>query len=195
MTKLDQLLAELTSGNEPRAESAAVQFVSLGQPGLEALVHLASHEDKETRWWALRALSEFSSPEVSPVLVAALHDSDVEVQTCAALALRHQPVKSAIPALILLLGHSESLLSRVARDALIAIGKDATQPLIAIIEDGDSGSHHARLEAVRALAEIKDPEAIATLFRVYQEGSSLMQHWAEKGLENMGIGMVFFDPN
>ena len=46
---------------------------------------------------------------------------------------------------------------------------------------------------MRALAEIGDPDAIGALFKVFQEEAGMMQHWAEQGLERMGIGMVFFD--
>ena len=79
------------------------------------------------------------------------------------------------------------------RDALVALSKSTTPHLIKILEDKET-SHRKQLEAVRALAEIQDPAAIGALFHVFNEGSSLMQHWAEEGLTRMGIGMVFFDP-
>jgi HEAT repeat protein len=142
----------------------------------------------------LRALSEFDHPEVKPLLAAGLHDSEVEIQTCAALALRHHPSEAAIPSLVTLLGHPESLLSRVAGDALIAVGKTAATPLIELLEEHSGNSHLANVEAVRVLAEIGDPSSIPTLFHAFQEGTSMMQYWAEKGLEKVGIGMVFFDP-
>ena len=37
MSELKSLLAELTSGDELRAEAAAVQFATLGKPGLYVL--------------------------------------------------------------------------------------------------------------------------------------------------------------
>ena len=78
---------------------------------------------------------------------------------------------------------------------MIALSFQATQPLIKVIESPDSYNQRSRVEAVRALSEIQDPASITTLFKIYQDGSSLMQHWAEQGLNRMGIGMVFFDPN
>ena len=195
MPSLDKLLEDLTGGDEPRAENAAVQFASKGKPAFEALKHLADHEEAEYRWWALRALSEFDHPGVKPVLVAGLHDPELEVQTCAALALRHHPSEAAIPSLVALLGHPESLLSRVAGDALAAVGKAATAPMIELLDEHSGDPHLAKVEAVRVLAEIGDPAAIPTLFHIFQEGSSMMQYWAEKGLEKMGIGMVFFNPH
>jgi HEAT repeat protein len=195
MPDLNQLLADLTSGDELRAEAAAVQFVQLGEPAFTALEKLCQDSDPDIHWWALRALSEFSGTDTSPIFIKALTDPNPEIQSCAALSLRHHPDPKAIPKLIALLGHPDKLLSRLAGDALIAHGFQATKGLINLIESSDNHNQLSRVEAVRALAAIQDPGSISTLFTIYQEGSSMMQHWAEEGLSNMGIGMVFFDPN
>ncbi|NIW44825.1 MAG: hypothetical protein GWN14_08750 [candidate division Zixibacteria bacterium] len=194
MPSLDQLLADLTSGDEPRAETAAVQIVSVGKQAFDALVRLSQHPNPDTRWWALRALSEFSVPDPSPIFIKALTDTVPEVQACAALSLRLHPNPESIEFLLALLEHQDQLLARLAGDALAAIGFEATKPLIERVEE-EHYSHLTRLEAVRALAVIQDPTSISTLFKMYQDGSSMMQHWAEEGLNRMGIGMVFFDPN
>ncbi|MCB2179741.1 hypothetical protein KQH54_01320 [bacterium] len=193
MPTLAQLLADLTSGDEPRAEKAAVQFVSLGNAGFKALAELAKSPNEDFRWWAVRASSEFETPEASTLLTSALQDPAASVQMCAAVALRLHPAETAIPGLIALLGNSDSLLSKVAGDALSTAGSPAAAPLIELIDAPDT-PHRVKLEAVRVLASLKETAAISTLFKVFQEGSSMMQYWAEKGLEDLGIGMVFFDP-
>jgi HEAT repeat protein len=58
----------------------------------------------------------------------------------------------------------------------------------------DDSSQPARLEAARALAVIGDTRAIPVLFKVFEGDSAIMEHWAEKGLEKMGVGTVFFEP-
>lgn len=194
MVSLEQLLADLTSGDEPRAEKAAVLFVSHGDAGFQSLLPLITDSDEDTRWWALRAVSEFGSPKASKLLISALQDPAASVQMCAAVGLRLHPDEAAIAKLIPLLASSTPLLAKLAGDALAATGKPATQALIELIENPAS-THQAKLEAVRVLAMIKDTNAISTLFKVYQEGSSMMQYWAEKGLDNLGIGMMFFDPS
>ena len=166
MPSLDQLLADLTSGEELMAESAAVQFAALGETAFTALNLLAKDANSDHRWWALRALSEFDEPDVSPLFLQALSEPNHEIQACAALGLRRHPNPLAIPALIALLGHPEQLLSRLAGDALIAHGSQATQALIKLIESPKAHSQRARLDATRALAEIQDPAAISTLFKV-----------------------------
>ena len=41
---------------------------------------------------------------------------------------------------------------------------------------------------------MKDPLAIGALFSVLGDPSSIVTYWAEKGLEDLGVGMVFFQP-
>ncbi len=193
--ELAVLLDDLTSDDEPRAEAAAVQIALFGETALPHIQHLASSSDPNTRWWAIRAAAEFEHPAAQELLTAALKDQDPEIQACAALGLRSHPSVQAIEDLIRLLDSQDQLLSRLAGDALTAIGKPAIPALIAYLESTETTSHLGRLAAVRALAQIGEPESISTLFKIYQDGSAMMQHWAEEGLNKMGIGMVFFDPH
>ena len=190
---LDDLLADLIGGDEQRAEAAAVQFHQHGKKAFYMLAAAFASQNPDHRWWALRALNEFDDKKVAGLMILGLDDPEAEVRAAAALGLRTHPHKRAIPKLLTKLGDEDQLFSRLCRDALAAIGKDATPRLIALLEDPQS-SHIAKLEAVRALADIQDPDSISALFKVYQEGSSLMQHWAEEGLNRLGVGMVFFDP-
>jgi HEAT repeat protein len=45
---------------------------------------------------------------------------------------------------------------------------------------------------VRALSLLKDRAAIPDLFVALDDPSTLVRHWAEQGLEDLGVGMVFF---
>jgi hypothetical protein len=59
----------------------------------------------------------------------------------------------------------------------------------------DGAPQNARVEATRALAEIKDPRCISPFFAAIQNGDSpLVEYWADQGLEKLGIGMSFFSP-
>ena len=54
----------------------------------------------------------------------------------------------------------------------------------------------ARVEAIKALAEIKDPRCIEAFFLAIQNGDSpLVEYWADQGLERLGVGMSFFKPD
>jgi HEAT repeat protein len=191
MLSLEYLLAELTSGDDIRAESASGQFISYGKAAVEALIDLYNNEDADIRWWAIRALSAFNLPKAKEYLTRGLRDESLEVRQCATLALRENPDPAAIPELVSLLGHKNKMLSRLAGDALIAIGKEATQAIIYLIE---IGPQTGKIEATRVLASIEDPESISSLFKLLDEDSTLLRYWAEEGLNKMGIGMVFFKP-
>jgi HEAT repeat protein len=185
------LIAEFTCGSDQRAELAALQLSAAGPQSLEILHELLEEQNPEVRWWATRSLADIRTTEAVPLLLIALNDSDPGVQQCAALALRSQPDPAAIPQLILSLDAEDRLLTRLAGDALIAIGGDAVPHMIALME---AGSQSARLEASRALAAIGDTRAIPVLIKVLDQDSALMEHWAEQGLEKMGVGTVFFEP-
>jgi HEAT repeat protein len=185
------LITEFTCGSDHRAEKAALQLAAAGSQSLEILSELIDNRNPDIRWWATRSLAEIHTAEAIHLLLKSLYDPEPEVRQCAALALRGQPHAETVPHLIHSLSASDRLLARLAGDALIAIGGDAVPPLIAVMDDS---SQPARLEAARALAVIGDTRAIPVLFKVFEGDSAIMEHWAEKGLEKMGVGTVFFEP-
>jgi len=63
-----------------------------------------------------------------------------------------------------------------------------------LLEAMQGGDQRVRVEAVRAFAKIGDPRAIPALFEALDEGSALIEYWANEGLEKMGVGMVFYKP-
>ncbi|HLE16604.1 MAG TPA: HEAT repeat domain-containing protein [Anaerolineales bacterium] len=185
------LIQELTSGDDQRAEAAALALAAHGKPALPRLQDLLKSPDPERRWWAARALAEVADPQAGALLRLALSDGDPTVRQCAALGLRQRPDPAAIPDLADALDDPDRLLAHLAADALAACGPPAMPALLAVI-DGDS--QPARLEAMRALAALGDEQAIPALFKALDEGSALMEYWANAGLERLGVGMTFFKP-
>ena len=189
MDELEALLKDLFCGDDERAEAAANALAQFGKQAVDALAPLITAPEIDVRWWTVRALAGIRDPRVGDLLCAALHDEDLSVRQCAALALSQQPVSSAADDLIGNLGDPDALLRRLAGDALIALGKDAVSGLLTVLE---SGSQTARLEAVRAIALIGDERTIPALYQAWEEGSTLIKYWAEEGLNCMGEGMTFF---
>ena len=98
---------------------------------------------------------------------------------------------TAIPRLVSLLGDEDSLLSRLASDALVAMGSAA---ISALAEALQLPSATARIGAARALALNLDSGAIPALFAALEDASGLVEYWAIEGLERRGLGMVYFPP-
>lgn len=189
---LPALLTALTSGDDDRAHQAVLELSRLGSKVIPHLLELVSAPNADTRWWAIYALSEIDHPGVFPHLRHALSDPEASVRECAATGLRLHPNPVAIPNLIAAMKTPNLLLMRLAANALVAIGKEAVPSLIEVMENAPQA---ARVEAARALAEIKDPRCIPVFFSAIQEGDSpLVEHWAEQGLERLGVGMSFFTP-
>ena len=190
MRDIPTLLADLTSGDDTLAEASALELAALGGEALPALISLLDSAEVDHRWWAVRALAQCDHPPLE-VLLRALDDASGEVRQCAALALASHPDPQAVTALIRALSDPDRMTANLAANALIAIGAEAVPGLIETVHNGGQA---ARLEALRALAEIRDPRAIPTMMNVLDEDSILLQHWAETGLENLGLNMVYFKP-
>lgn len=192
MSKVQELLAALTSGEDERAEAAAAALAKHGAAavdGLESL--LASNPEVDSRWWAVRALAEMEDARIPALLTRALQDPAPEVRQCAALGLRTRPEPNSIPALIAGLSDLDPLAASLAADTLVAIGAPSVPDLIEVLS-GERGA--VRLLAVRALAQIGDPRAIPALMAALQTDSALMEYWANEGLDRMGLGWQFFQP-
>src|SRR3990172_2188071 len=65
----------------------------------------------------------------------------------------------------------------------------ASAALAAALEDPDLAVRQA---AALGLRLQPNPGAAADLFAALEDPSTLVQHWAERGLEDLGVGMVFF---
>ena len=190
MTTLKSLLDDLTSGDEARAEAAVSPLIEMGEESVPTLLDLTRSPDVDTRWWALRVLS--SSPRVrTEQLVPFLNDPAPEVRQCAALGLAGKPDESAVEPLVHALRDEDSMVASLAANALIKTGKLAVPSLIEAVRTGPQSQ---RIHALRALAEIRDHRAIPMMMQVMQEDSALLQHWAQEGLERLGLDMVYIKP-
>jgi hypothetical protein len=190
VTKLEALLADLTSGDETRAEGAVPGLVELGSEAFPALRDLLNSADADQRWWALRTLAQ--SPQAQTEwLLPFLNDPVPEVRQAAALGLSGHPAEAAISPLIRALSDADSMVSGLACNALVEIGKPAVPALLEMPKDVPQ---MARINAIRALAEIADHSAIPALMAALEDDSVMIQHWAEEGLERLGLDMIYLKP-
>jgi HEAT repeat protein len=191
-SRLQELLAELTCGDDLRAENSIPEIVQLGMAAIPALLDLTRSADVDSRWWAVRALA--ASPHArTEDLIPLLGDSAPEVRSAAALALCDHPHESAVEVLIKTLADEDSITAGLAGNALVKIGKPAVLPLTKIVWNASLGVH-VRVEALRALAQIGDHRAIPVMMKVLDEESALLQYWAKEGLNRLGLNMVYIKP-
>lgn len=191
VSPLDELLAGLLGGDEARAEEAVTALAEQGAEALPALLNLLdSSPDVEQRWWILRALAENPQAE-SHYFVPYLSDPAEEIRQCAALALAAHPGPEAVPALIQALSDADELTAMLSARALVALGSEAVAPLLEVQKDAPLS---ARIQAMRALSEIGDERAIPAMLSALEEASVFLRHWAEFGLERLGLNMVYFKP-
>lgn len=190
MPALQELVADLTSGSETRAEKAVSPLIDLGEDAIPALLDLTHSSNVDHRWWALRVLAQ--SPRAKAEwLVPFLSDPAREVRQCAALGLAIKPEQSAIDSLVRALSDEDSMVSSLAVNALVKIGKDSVPSLIEVVK---TARQSARIHALRALAELRDHRAIQIMMKVMEEDSALLQHWAKEGLDRLGLDMVYMKP-
>lgn len=187
---LNDLLADLTSGDEARAEAAVPSLTALGEMIIPSMRDLLDSPDADTRWWATRALASLPSLNVS-LLLPSLADAAPEVRQCAALGLCSHPSEAAIQPLIHALFDSDSLVAELSARALTLVGEPAVESLLKVLNDA---SQSARIQAMRALSEIADPRAIRPMIESLSENSAMLQYWAEAGLERLGVNMIYLKP-
>jgi HEAT repeat protein len=184
------LLAELTSGDDERAEKSIPAITALGMAVIPALLDLTRSEEVDSRWWAVRALA--ASPHTLTIdLIPLLSDSAPEVRAAAALALFSHPHEGAVPALIKALADEDSLTAGLAGNALAKIGSPSVPSLLQVMNEAPVG---IRIIALRALSEIRDHRAIPVMMKSLSEDSAVLQYWAQEGLERLGLDMVYLKP-
>lgn len=192
MSNLQDLLADLTSGDEARAEGAVNALVEFGAEAIPALQDLTHSSNADFRWWALRTLAQAPQLQHEWLIPFLLNDPAPEVRQCAALGLAIKPDETAIQPLVQALSDADAMTSHLAMNALIKAGKEAVPVLIESVKKKDSQA--TRILALRALAEIRDHRAIPIMMQVMEEDSVLLQHWAQEGLERLGLDMVYIKP-
>jgi HEAT repeat protein len=189
--EIQQLILQLMSGDDEQAEAAVEGLTRHGAFALPRLADLLNSQDADNRWWAVRALAAVDSPDVSPLLIEAMQDASPPVRQVAALGMRFHPNSEAVPVLTQALADRDRLTAHLASDALAACGEDAVESLGQALHSSLSS---VRVEAARALAGMGEPAVISLLFHALDDDSATVNFWAERGLECLGIGMVFFNP-
>ena len=183
------LLEALASGDNDRAEAAALAWGRLGEAALPALRELLSQSNVDCRWWATRAIGAIDSAAAIPILIGLCSDPDPDVRACAVYSLGAfgERAADAIPALIERLTDSGVYVGQLAADSLAHIGPAATPALVEALKQGDPC---VRGRAARALAHIADLKSIPALIASLEDESPIVEYYADIALQKMGVGTV-----
>jgi len=188
---LRALMEAIATGDDDRAEEAAVAVGRLRDAALPALRGLLASEDRDRRWWAVRALAAVGTREAVDTLIGVLKDPNPDVRACAVVGLAGLRPPEAVDALIARLADPSAYVARLVADALGQFGPPAVPALIAALEEGDVAT---RAGAARALSAIQPEEAIEALCKALDDPSAIVTYYAEEALDRMGVGLILFRP-
>jgi HEAT repeat protein len=186
---LAQLQIELTSGDDTRAEAAALAIGKLGAQALPMLRELLTHPKADIRWWSTRTLGEIKSAEAIDLLIDRCADAEINLRVCAIVALGQfgEQAAPAVAALIERMVKGNVFEGTLAADTLAQIGTAATDELVRVLQQGDAPM---RGRAARALARIADPKSIPALIAALDDESPIVEHYANEVLPKLGVGTI-----
>jgi hypothetical protein len=84
---IESLIADLNSKNGMTRQYARNQLIKIGEPAVEALIHVLKNETSYAHWEAAKALSLIGSPLAVQTLVETLEDDKFSVRWLAAEGL------------------------------------------------------------------------------------------------------------
>ncbi len=187
----------VTSLNDPdlKMRSAAVAALAhAGRPtlngptqpqALQALIAALSNSSDNIRTGAANALTRVAAPEADTALIAALknENNDSDLRGAAATALGFPHNRAAVPSLIGALSDKDGDVRDVAQSALVQIGTEATDALIAAMQAGNTDAFYA----AQAIAQQGMPALDALKKLAADNAHPVGQRWAAVALGDMGI--------
>ncbi len=189
---LQAFVEAIAAGDDERTEAVALEVGRLGDGALPTLRALLASEDRDQRWWAVRALAAVGTEAAIADLIGALGDPDPDVRACAVVGLAELRPEGAVEPLVARLADPSAYVARLAADALARFGPVAVPALVAALKEGDTAT---RAGAARALSAIQPEEAVEALCEALDDPSAIVTYYAEEALEKMGVlGLILFRP-
>lgn len=138
------------------------RLASLKDRAAGPVARLLEHQDPALRSFAVAVLHHASGPEVAQLLAAAAYDADDDVRRSALLGLALNGSPPALSALTQHLHGSDERAGMIAAAALVSAPSPAARSLL---RDALRQSPHpgVRLEAINALEQLRDLEAVDAL--------------------------------
>lgn len=181
-------MAAIAQQNDEEAERLAAGLTPADAPALRTL---ATSDDADERWWAVRGLAVAGGPQCVETLVGRLQDEQPQVRAAAALALAHLYPRSAeavspqLEGVAALLADDVGYVRQAAADSLAMCGEAGVLPLGNVLHN--SSHQGARTRAAAALRKIATLKAAAILYSLLGDENHLVRSYAYEGLDEMGL--------
>jgi HEAT repeat protein len=171
-------VAALARAGRPTPEAAPNALV------VDALNAALRSESEPMRLGATQALQIVAAPSANGVLLATLQNSaeQVTVRAAAARALGVPGNREAVDPLLRALDDPAGEVNEAARDALGAIGTEATEALLATLKASPTVAY----QAAQSLAK-QGKSALPALERAAQSSDPMQARWATYALGELGV--------
>jgi len=178
-TPLTWAIDIFTWGDFHQRWDVAKLLPKFGREAIAPLLEILADEDadEELRWFAVRSLGSFDSPEAIAALVELLHSANEEEQGIAAAALA-EIGSSAVAAITELLDRDNTRLLAVRSLAYIRT-KETIEPLLSVVRDSDV---EIRAIAIEALTSFHDPRIPPVLIDALTDLGAKVRKEATTGL-------------
>ncbi len=162
----------------------ALNGPSQPQP-LNALIAALASSSENIRTGAANALARIAAPEANAALIATFKNerNDPELRMAAVTALGFSHNSQAVVSLIPALSDKDGDVRDVARDALVQIGPEATDALIAVMRTGRTDAFYA----AQAVSQQGTPALDALTKLAADSAHPVGQRWAAVALGDMGV--------
>jgi HEAT repeat protein len=179
--------------------AAAASLVASGDERAGPVILQAMKDDKPVRLAVTKAICDSPNPRYQQALALGISDPDDEVKTSAAKALARLPDPRLIPELIQVLGSAitewddraecgvtrPDALSDAARDALVAIGAPAVQPLLEGLRTLEDKDPFLLRVGAEVLGSIGDSQAIPALQALSAHPNISVAHWSKQAIASI----------
>ncbi len=149
----------------------------------EPLIQMLRDVVPLVRGAAAETLGRIGDPQAVNWLVAVLRDNDPQVRTIASRSLEKLGWRPDTDSQRVL-----HILAMGNRHQIVALGSDAIEPLLEVLE---TGPPHKQLEAVKALGEINEPRAVPAVLRALNKASPAVRIAALEALEHFADPSTF----
>ena len=184
MNTIESLINSLIWGPKEIKEKSAIELAKIGEPAIDHLLPLLSHEDGSVRILAALTLCDIGDGRLLDQFITFLKDNSTQLKKKAIEAIGKIGDPKTIDYLIGLFNDRDVHIRLSAIEALIKIGNASIEKLLNALKDE---SEVVRESAVYALGKIMDEETIPRLLPLLSDKNIYVRMAAAQAIANKGV--------